>query len=106
MKRDTQNAFVLKDLLDNLKFKLVLNMFRGNVNDNIGQQIVNVCNRHLYPSFDFLGKITYDDRVYEAILSNHVFIRKYPYTKTSSDLQDLVKNLIERQQESTSIELL
>ena len=106
MGRDTQNGFTLKDLLDNMKFKLILNMFRGKVNENIGRQIVSVCNRHLYPSFEFIGNISYDDRVYEAIVSNHIFVRKYPYTKTAGDLQDIVKTLMEKQEQSTSLELL
>jgi hypothetical protein len=60
---------------------------------------VEVCNRHVYPSFDFLGNISYDNRVYESIIARNIFISKYPYTKTVSDLQSMVRNLTGEEQE-------
>ncbi len=88
--RDPEKGRIVEDLLSNLEFRLILNKFRGQVNENLGEQLVEVCNRHLYPSFDFLGNISYDSRVYESILARNIFIRKYPYTKTVSDLQNMV----------------
>jgi hypothetical protein len=86
-----------------LEFRLILNKFRGQVNENLGEQLVEVCNRHLYPSFSFLGNISYDNRVYESVLARNIFIRKYPYTKTVSNLQNMVRNLNGEQQESLGV---
>ncbi len=101
--REPERGKIFEDLLSNLHFRLILNKFRGQVNENLGEQLVEVCNRHLYPSFDFLGNISYDSRVYESILARNIFIRKYPYTKTVSDLQNMVRNLIEGRQESVRV---
>jgi hypothetical protein len=88
-----------------LKFGLILNKFRGQVTEDLGEQLVEVCNRHLYPSFDFLGNISYDSRVYESILARNIFIRKYPYTKTVSDLQNMVRRLTGENQQPKQIKV-
>lgn len=102
---DPNKGKILKELLDKLKFRLILNEFRGQANENLGQQIVNVCNRHLYPNFDFLGNISYDNRVYESIVSNRVFVQKYPYTKTAIDLQDIAKKLVAEERQTAGLKV-
>jgi len=100
---DPEKGKILEDLLSDLEFKLILNKFRGQINENLGEQLVEVCNRHLYPNFGFLGNISYDNRVYESILARNIFIKKYPYTKTVSDLQNIVRNLTGEKQESLRV---
>jgi len=104
--RILENGAVFKDLLSGLKFSLILNKFRGQVTEDLGEQLVEVCNRHLYPSFDFLGNISYDSRVYESILARNIFIRKYPYTKTVSDLQNMARRLTGEKQQPIQIKAL
>jgi flagellar biosynthesis protein FlhG len=106
VKKDPEKGKIFKDLLGGLKFRLILNKFRGQVNENLGEQLVEVCNRHLYPGFDFLGNISYDSRVYESILARNIFIRKYPYTKTVSDLQNVAKSLLGESQQTTRVQAL
>jgi flagellar biosynthesis protein FlhG len=106
VKRNAERGEIFEDLLSSLKFRLILNKFRGQVNENLGEQLVEVCNRHFYPRFDFLGNISYDSRVYESILARHIFVRKYPYTKTVSDLQNIIKSLLEESKKSSRLELL
>ena len=105
VKRESEKGKLFEDLLKRLKFKLILNKFRGQVIENLGEQLVDVCNRHLYPSFEFLGNISYDSRVYEAIVARHIFIRKYPYTKTVSDLQNMAKALTEERQQPAELRI-
>jgi flagellar biosynthesis protein FlhG len=105
VKRESEKGKLFEDLLKRLKFKLILNKFRGQVTENLGEQLVDVCNRHLYPSFEFLGNISYDNRVYEAIVARHIFIRKYPYTKTVSDLQTMAKTLTEKRQQPAELRI-
>ena len=105
-RRDPGKGKIFKDLLGRLKFRLILNKFRGQINENLGEQLVEVCNRHLYPGFDFLGNISYDSRVYESILARNIFIRKYPYTKTVSDLQEMVRSLLGEDQQTTRVQVL
>lgn len=105
VKREPEKGKLFEDLLKRLKFKLILNKFRGQVTENLGEQLVDVCNRHLYPSFEFLGNISYDSRVYEAIVARHIFIQKYPYTKTVSDLQTMAKTLTEKRQQPAELRI-
>ena len=105
VQRESEKGKLFEDLLKRLKFKLILNKFRGQVTENLGEQLVDVCNRHLYPSFEFLGNISYDSRVYEAIVARHIFIRKYPYTKTVSDLQTMAKTLTEKRQQPAELRI-
>ena len=101
--KDPEKGKIFEDLLNSLQFRLILNKFRGQVTENLGEQLVEVCNRHLYPSFAFLGNISYDNRVYESILVRNIFIMKYPYTKTVSDLQNMVRKLTGEEQESLRV---
>ncbi|MGD8255545.1 MAG: AAA family ATPase, partial [Syntrophobacterales bacterium] len=55
IERNPENGTAFNDLLSGLRFSLILNKFRGQVSEDLGEQLVDVCNRHLYPSFDFLG---------------------------------------------------
>jgi len=103
--REPQKGKIFEDLLSGLKFRLVVNKFRGQVSENLGEQLVQVCNTHMYPSFSFLGNISYDSRVYESILGRNIFIRKYPYTKTVSDIQQMARNLMDGRQEPTKVKV-
>ncbi len=99
VQRDSEKGKIFEDVISSLKFRLIINKFRGQVNENLGEQLAGVCNRHLYPNFYFLGNISYDSRVYESIIARNIFIQKYPYTKTVSDLQNIAKNLTEEWQQ-------
>jgi flagellar biosynthesis protein FlhG len=94
VQNNSEKGKIFENVLSSLTFRLILNKFRGQVNENLGEQLVDVCNRHLYPNFYFLGNISYDSRVYESIVARNIFIDKYPYTKTVSDLQNMAKSLM------------
>ena len=106
VQRDTEKGKIFEDVISSLKFRLILNKFRGQVNENLGEQLADVCNRHLYPNFYFLGNISYDSRVYESIIARNIFIQKYPYTKTVSDLQNVAKSLTEEWQQPARLRFL
>ncbi|UCG11981.1 MAG: P-loop NTPase [Deltaproteobacteria bacterium] len=97
VKKDIEQGKIFEDLLNGLKLRLVMNKVRGQIRENLGRQIVEVCNRHLYPGFDLLETINYDSRVYDAILSKQIFIGKYPYTKTAVALQKAARKLKQEQ---------
>jgi flagellar biosynthesis protein FlhG len=91
---DMERASSLQDSLNRLKFRVIVNRCNQQSDVNLGKQMVNVCNRHFPPGFLFLGNITYDTRVHDTIVSNTIFVQKYPYTKTAMDLQHVVKTLV------------
>ena len=97
--KNSEKGKILKDVIGSLRFRLILNQFRNHVNHGLGEQLVDVCNRHLYPNFYLLGNISYDSGVYESIVARNIFIKKYPYTRTASDLQNVAECLMEEGQQ-------
>ena len=79
----------LKERLSEFNFKLILNQFRKNYDKNLGRKIGMVCNQHFYSTFQFLGNISYDERVAESVFSKKLYVQKYPYTTTSIDLKKI-----------------
>jgi len=59
--------------------------------EKLGEKIEKICNRHFYSNFQFLGNIRFDPRVNDSILSKQIYIEKYAYTLTSTDLQNIAK---------------
>jgi len=97
LKRDPDRELFLREKLNDFSFKLILNQFRKNFDPTLGQKIAIVCNRHLYSSFQFLGHISYDDRVVESIFSRQLYVQKYPSTTLSIDLKKIAKAITKNQ---------
>jgi len=87
LKQDPDRELFLREKLSEFNFKLILNQFRKNIYPTLGQKIETVCNRHFYSTFQFLGNISYDERVAETVFSRKLYVHKYPYTTTSIDLK-------------------
>jgi flagellar biosynthesis protein FlhG len=102
-KKDPRSKEIIEKKIAGLRFKLIMNKFRGYVDQNLGHQITDVCNRHLYPNFSCLGNVSYDSRVYEAIFNRHIFVLKYPYTKGAVDLQNITKSLLDDPDEAVDL---
>jgi flagellar biosynthesis protein FlhG len=92
--RGDTRASRLRESLDKLKFRVIVNKFRQPSDANLGDQIVAVCNRHFFTNFFFLGNVAYDNRVHDAIARQSIFVNKSPYTRTAVDLQNMVKTLL------------
>jgi flagellar biosynthesis protein FlhG len=89
LKRDPGKELFLREKLSEFSFKLIMNQFRKNIYPTLGQKIATVCNRHFYSIFQFLGNISYDERVVETVFSRKLYVHKYPYTTTSIDLKKI-----------------
>jgi flagellar biosynthesis protein FlhG len=93
MKSNPEKAASLEAALRTLTFKLVLNQYRSQIDMHLGKKIEKVCNRHFYSQFQFLGNVAYNERVCESIIAKKIFIVKYPYTPTSTDLKKLAHGI-------------
>jgi flagellar biosynthesis protein FlhG len=89
LKRDPDKEMLLKERLSEFNFKLIINQFRKNYDKNLGRKIRMVCNQHFYSTFQFLGNISYDERVVESVFARKLYVQKYPYTTTSIDLKKI-----------------
>jgi flagellar biosynthesis protein FlhG len=86
LKYDPEKEDFLKEKLSELKFKFVINRVRKNYDPKLGDKITAVCNRHFYSNFQFLGNISYDERVNVSVLSKKLFVLEYPQATSSIEL--------------------
>ena len=93
MKSNPDRAKYLEEALNTLTFKLILNQHRSHIDMNLGKKIEKVCNRHFYSQFQSLGNVAHNDRVCESIIAKKIFVVKYPYTPTSTDLKNLANRI-------------
>jgi len=94
---------LLKSRLRESQFKLILNQFRKQTDPTLGVKIEKVCNRHFYSKFQFLGNVSYDERVYDSIFSRKIYMAKYPYTPAATDIQFISKKLTDISQVPISV---
>ena len=89
-----ENGEILEHELPAFNFKLALNQLRKQDNPNIGALICKIIQRHLDLKMQFVGNISFDDRVHNAVCKKMPFLDLYPYTQTALDLRDCHKNLL------------
>jgi len=94
LKYDPEKEAFLKKKLSQLNFKLIINQFRKNLDPKLGEKIQTACNRHFYSSFQFLGNVSYNAGVYDSVISQKLFVLKYPYTTSSIDLKKIADKII------------
>jgi len=101
IKHDPANEAIIKDQLKQIRFRFIINQVRKHKRQYIGEKIKKLCERHFFSDFQLLGNVTYDERVYESILSKHIFASKFPYTNTSEELGKIADKFVnEKEPES------
>jgi len=93
LKYDPDREKFLREKLSELRFKFIINLFRKDLDPKLGEKIETVCNQHFYSNFQFLGNISYDERIYDTVLLKKLFVLKYPYTAPSSDLKNIADEI-------------
>ncbi len=93
---DPDNEAFLKQQISRFNFKLILNQFRKHMDLVLGNKIENVCNRHFYSRFEFLGNVDFDERVLDAIFHRKLFVREYPDVGTAVNLKKIAERLAQR----------
>jgi flagellar biosynthesis protein FlhG len=94
LKHDPEKEAFLRNTLSEFEFKLIFNQFRNNVDATLGTQFENICNRHFYSIFQFLGNVGYDSRIHDAIFSKILYIHKYPHTQSAADLKKIATQMM------------
>jgi len=102
LKHDPDKEAHFRDQLGEFRFKLIFNQFRKNIDATLGNQFQNVCNRHFYSSFEFLGNVSYDSRIHDAVFSKTLFIHKYPHTQSCADLKKIVEKITNNKHQRVS----
>jgi flagellar biosynthesis protein FlhG len=90
---DKQKGEQLKAILNKFQFYFIMNEFNKQIDPKLGEKIERVYNTHFPARFKFLGNVDFDEKVYDSILSKNIFMRKYPYTSTATDLRNIARRL-------------
>lgn len=103
LKYDPEKEAFLKDKLNELKFKFILNFCRKNFDPTLGERIRVTFDRHFYSSFEFLGNVRVNDSTYESLLSKYYFVLQHPDSPTSIDLFTIANKLSSRRKSASRI---
>jgi flagellar biosynthesis protein FlhG len=88
---DPEQGRMVEKTLKSSKFKLILNQMRRQDNPKIGVLICKIIGKHLGLNIQFIGNVSFDERVHEAVCRKELFIDKHPYSQTTQDLKMVIK---------------
>jgi len=90
---DPEEGSNLERILKAFQFKLVLNQVRRQDNPKIGALICKIVEKHLGMKIQFLGNVSFDDRVHEAVCRRESFVEKSSYSPATLDLRLVLKGV-------------
>ncbi len=93
LKHDPEKEQLLRSRLSKFKFKFIFNQFRNNLDATLGSQFETICNRHFYSLFEFLGYVSFDGRIQDAIFSKTLYVHRYPHTQSAVDLKNIAAKI-------------
>jgi flagellar biosynthesis protein FlhG len=88
---DPEEGRMIERILKAFQFKLVLNQVRKQDNPKIGGLICKIIEKHLGLKIQFIGNVSFDERVHEVVCRRESFIEKYRYSQTTLDLEAVIK---------------
>jgi len=96
---DPEEGRIIERILKAFQFKLVLNQVRRQDNPKIGVLICKIIEKHLGLKIQFIGNVSFDERVHEAVCRKESFIDKYRYSQATLDLESVIKGIMEMKDE-------
>ncbi len=91
---DPEEGRIIERILKAFQFKLVLNQIRRQDNPKIGVLICKIIEKHLGLKIQFIGNVSFDERVHEAVCRKESFIDKYRYSQATLDLEAVIKGIM------------
>jgi flagellar biosynthesis protein FlhG len=84
------------------QFKLVVNQVRRQDNPKIGVMICKVIERHLGLKVQFVGNVSFDESVHEAVCRKEPFVDQYRYSQATLELKAVVKGIVGAKEEQAA----
>jgi MinD-like ATPase involved in chromosome partitioning or flagellar assembly len=85
---------MLESTLKAFQFKLVINQMRREDNPKIGVLICKIIERHLGLKIQFIGNVSYDESVHEAVCRKEPFIDHFRYSQATLELKAVVIGIV------------
>jgi flagellar biosynthesis protein FlhG len=96
---DPEEGRIIETILKSFQFKLVLNQVRKQDNPKIGWLICKIIEKHLDLKIQFIGNVSFDERVHDVVCKREPFIEKYRYSQTTLDLEAVIRCIMGRKDE-------
>ena len=90
---DPEQGSKIERILKAFQFKLVLNQVRRQDSPKIGALICKIVEKHLGMRIQFIGNVSFDERVHEAVCRKESFVEKYSYSQATLDLKVVIKGM-------------
>jgi len=88
---DPEQGGKIERILKSFQFKLVLSQVRRQDNPKIGALICKIVERHLGMRIQFIGNVSFDERVHEAVCRKESFVDQYSYSEATLGLKVVIK---------------
>jgi flagellar biosynthesis protein FlhG len=90
---DPEQGNKIERILKAFQFKLVLNQVRRQDSPKTGALICRIVEKHLGMRIQFIGNVSFDERVHEAVCRKESFVEKYSYSQATLDLKLVIKGM-------------
>lgn len=93
---DRWSSYILSGLVDDLKVRFIVNMYRGGAEKTHLTRFHNLLFKYLSlrSNIDYLGFIHYDDNVRASLRSIKAFQLRYPKSRAARDIEEVSKRLV------------
>jgi MinD-like ATPase involved in chromosome partitioning or flagellar assembly len=98
---DPEKGREIEGILQSFQFKLVINQLRQQDNPTIGSLICQIIKKHLCLNMQFMGNVSFDERVHEGLCRKAPFVERYLYSQVTLDLRSVARGIVNGNQEQT-----
>jgi len=99
-KYDVEHNSDIENCIKDQKIGIILNQFRWQVDRNFGRKLTEICNKHLYFHYYFLGTVSSDSKIGDATMRDKVFVSEYGYAKTATEIHNIARTIAAETNES------
>ena len=100
---DPEKGSTIERMLQAFQFKLVLNQVRRQDNPRLGILICKIIEKHLFLKIQFIGNVSYDERVHDELCRKEAFVDQYPHSQTTLDLKGVTRGIEGKTEEQAMI---
>jgi flagellar biosynthesis protein FlhG len=91
---DPEKAGVIERILQAFQFRLVINQLRKQDNPMIGSLICQIIEKHLCLNIQFMGNVSFDERVHDGLCVKAPFVERYLYSQVTLDLRSVARGIV------------
>jgi len=91
---DPEKAGVIERILQAFQFRLVINQLRKQDNPKIGSLICQIIEKHLCLNMQFMGNVSFDERVHDGLCGKAPFAERYLYSQVTLDLRRVARGIV------------